>query len=112
VFVQTGMTWQEVVSNAKTEPSPWLIKLDGAKEYSVVFQADLKDWAELIPGYMHMRIQSDMLISQSSEPEDDIVARNNRFYVYLKPQGSDDAAIKRRGHFPGAPPIFIPMPPH
>jgi hypothetical protein len=112
VFVQTGMTWQEVPSNSASKSIPRLIKLDGAKEYSIVFQADLKDWAELLPGYMHMRIQSDMLISQNSEPEDDIVARNNRFYVYLKPQGSDDSAIKRRGNFPGAPPIFIPMPPH
>jgi len=52
------------------------------------------------PGYMHVRIQSDMLISSSSEPKDDIVERNNRFYVYLKPQGSDNAAIKRRSNFP------------
>jgi hypothetical protein len=112
VFVQTGMTWQEVRSDSASKFMPRLIKLDDAKEYSVVFQADLKDWAELLPGYMHMRIQSDMLISQNRQPEDDIVARNNRFYVYLKPQGSDDSAIKRRGNFPGAPPIFIPMPPH
>jgi len=112
VFAQVGMTWREVASSSASESSPRLIKLDGAKEYSVAFQADLKDWAELIPGYMHIRIQSDMLISQSSAPEDDIVTRNNRFYVYLKPQGSDDAVIKRKGNFAGPPPIFIPMPPH
>jgi hypothetical protein len=61
---------------------------------------------------MHMRIESDMLISRSSEPKDDIIERNNRFYVYLKPQGADDDAIKHRSNFPGTPPIFIPMPPH
>jgi hypothetical protein len=112
VFAQTGMTWQEVPSNSANEAIARVFKLDGAKEYSFVFQADVRNWAELIPGYMHMRIQSDMLISLSSEPKDDIVARNNRFYVYLKPQNSDDVAIKRRGGFPAAPPIFIPMPPH
>lgn len=112
VFEQTGMTWREVPSNALSAPSSSVVKLDGALQYSVVFQADVKDWTELIPGYMHMRIQCDMVISRSSEPKDDIVERNNRFYVYLKPQGSDDAAIKRRSNFPGAPPIFIPMPPH
>lgn len=111
-FVQTGMTWREVPSQAPNGLSWGVTKLDGAREYSVVFQADVKDWAELIPGYMHMRIESDMLISRSSEPKDDIVERNNRFYVYLKPQGSDDDAIKRRSNFRGAPPIFIPMPPH
>ncbi|MGH8322873.1 MAG: hypothetical protein ACRETD_03590, partial [Steroidobacteraceae bacterium] len=87
VFVQSGMTWREVPSNAPSEPSSSVVKLGGARQYSVVFQADVKDWAELIPGYMHMRIQSDMLISRSSEPKVDIVERNNRFYVYLKPQG-------------------------
>ncbi|MGH7840970.1 MAG: hypothetical protein ACREQT_05545 [Candidatus Binataceae bacterium] len=112
VFEQTGMTWREVPSNALSDPSSSVVKLDDARQYSVVFQADVKDWTELIPGYMHMRIQCDMLISRSSEPKDDIIERNNRFYVYLKPQGSDDAAIKRRSNFPGVPPIFIPMPPH
>jgi hypothetical protein len=112
VFEQTGMTWREVPSNALSDPRSSVVKLDDARQYSVVFQADVKDWTELIPGYMHMRIQCDMLISHSSEPKDDIIERNNRFYVYLKPQGSDDAAIKRRSNFPGAPPIFIPMPPH
>jgi len=112
VFEQTGMTWREVPSNALREPDSSVVKLDGARQYSVVFQADVKEWAELIPGYMHIRIQSDMLISSSSEPKDDIVERNSRFYVYLKPQGSDDAAIKRRSNFPGIPPVFIPMPPH
>ncbi|MGH6841877.1 MAG: hypothetical protein ACREDV_07260, partial [Methylocella sp.] len=112
VFEQTGMTWREVPSNALSDPSPRVVKLDGARQYTVTFQADVNDWTELIPGYMHMRIQCDMLISRSSEPKDDIVERSNRFYVYLKPQGSDDAAIKRRSNFPGTPPIFIPRPPH
>ena len=112
VFVQAGMIWRELPSNAQGGSSSSVVKLDGGRQYSVVFQADVKDWAELIPGYMHIRIQSDMLISRSSEPKDDIVERNNRFYVYLKPQGSDDAQIKRRSNFPGVPPVFIPMPPH
>jgi hypothetical protein len=112
VFAQTGMTWQEVPSNSANEAIARVFKLDGAREYSFVFRTDVKNPAELIPGYMHIRIQSDMLISQTSQSKDDIVARNNRFYIYLKPQNSDDAAIKHRGGFPGMPPIFIPMPPH
>ena len=101
VFVQAGMIWRELPSNAQGESTSSVVKLDGGRQYSVVFQADVKDWAELIPGYMHIRIQSDMLISRSSVPKDDIVERNNRFYVYLKPEGSDDAEIKRRSNFPG-----------
>jgi hypothetical protein len=80
VFGQTGMIWREVPSTAPGETSSSVVKLDGGRQYSVMFQADVKDWAELIPGYMHIRIQSDMLISRGNEPKDDIVERNNRFY--------------------------------
>lgn len=112
VFVQAGLAWQEVPSQAPAGTSWGVVKLESGKEYSVVFQAELTDWSQLIPGYMHVLLQSDMLISRSAEPTDDIVARNNRFYVYLKPHGADDAAIKSRSNFPGTPPVFIPMPPH
>ncbi|VTZ21825.1 conserved hypothetical protein [Methylocella tundrae] len=112
VYVQVGLTWQEAPAQAPLGSALGVVKLDGGREYSLVFQTDLKDWSQLIPGYMHVLIQSDMLISQSSEPKDDIVERDNRFYVYLKPQGADDAWIKSRSNFPGVPPIFIPMPPH
>jgi hypothetical protein len=112
VFVQSGFTWKEVPVQAPKGGDWGVVRLDAGQDYQIVFQADAKDWAELIPGYMHVRIQSDMLISRSSEPKDDIVERDNRFYVYLKPQGSDYVAIRRRSKFPGDLPVFIPMPPH
>jgi hypothetical protein len=112
VFVQSGFTWQEVPAQAPKGTDWGVVRMDAGHDYQIVFQADVKDWTELIPGYMHVRIQSDMLISRSAEPKDDIVERDNRFYVYLKPQGSDDAAIRRRSNFPGDLPVFIPMPPH
>ncbi|WP_119271656.1 hypothetical protein [Taklimakanibacter deserti] len=110
VFVQAGLTWQGVSTEAGSRAR--VVKLDGSEDIQVVFQADIANWTELMPGYMHVRIENPMLISRSSEPTDDLVERANRFYVYLKPQGSDDAAIRKRMNFPGAPPIFIPMPPH
>ncbi|ADH88327.1 conserved hypothetical protein [Ancylobacter novellus DSM 506] len=112
VFIQTGLTWQEVPAQAPAGTSWGVVRLDGASDYSVLFEADLDDWSELIPGYMHVQVQSDMLISQSSTPSDDIVERANRFYFYLKPRTADDAEIMRRSRFPGTPPVFIPMPPH
>jgi hypothetical protein len=113
VFVQVNLTWQEVPARAP-DGSQWgVVKLGGAGEYSVVFRVNARNWAELMPGYMHVRIESNMLVSRRSDPgSDDIIERNNRFYVYLKPQGADDSAIKRRSNFPGVPPVFIPMPPH
>lgn len=112
VFIQTGLTWQEVPAQAPAGTSWGVVRLDGASDYSVLFEADLDDWSELIPGYMHVQVQSDMLISQSGTPSDDIVERANRFYFYLKPRTADDAEIMRRSRFPGTPPVYIPMPPH
>ena len=112
VYVQTGMTWQQVPSRPLGEAGSGVIKLSDAYSYDVLFTPEVTGWAELIPGYMHVRIQSDMLISRSAQPGNDIVERRTPFYVYLKPHGANDADIKARGKMPGAPPVFIPMPPH
>jgi len=112
VYVQTGMTWQQVPSRPVGEAASGVIKLSDAYTYDVLFTPEVTGWAELIPGYMHVRIQSDMLISRSAQPGNDIVERRTPFYVYLKPHGANDADIKARGKMSGPPPVFIPMPPH
>jgi len=112
VFVQVGLSWQEQPAHAAAGGDWGVVRLTGDHQYKVEFQVPTKEWRELIPGYMHVRIDSDMLLSRRSEPGRDMVERNNRFYVYLKPIGADDEAIRRRSNFPGTPPVFIPMPPH
>lgn len=112
VYVQTGMTWQQVPSRAVGEAGSGVIKLVDDHSYEVLFTPDVTGWAELIPGYMHVRIQSDMLISLSAQPGNDIVERRTPFYVYLKPHGASDADIRARSKMSGTPPVFIPMPPH
>jgi hypothetical protein len=112
VYVQTGMTWQQVPSRPLGEAGSGVIKLSDAYSYDVLFTPDVTGWAELIPGYMHVRIQSDLLISRSAQPGNDIVERRTPFYVYLKPHGANDADIKARSKMSGTPPVFIPMPPH
>ena len=61
---------------------------------------------------MHVRFESASLVSERSEPDDDIIERTDRYYVYLKPQGADDDSIRRRMNLAGDPPIYMPMPPH
>lgn len=112
VYVQTGMTWQQVPSRPLGEAGSGVIKLSDTYSYEVLFTPEVTGWAELIPGYMHVRIQSDMLISRSAQPGNDIVERRTPFYVYLKPHGANDADIKARSKMSGTPPVFIPMPPH
>ena len=112
IYVQSGMTWQQVPSRPVGEASTGVIRLTDAYSYEVLFTPEVASWTELIPGYMHVRIQADMLISRSAQPGNDIVERRTPFYVYLKPHGANDADIKARGKMSGTPPVFIPMPPH
>lgn len=112
IYVQSGITWQQVPSRPAEGVSWGVVKLVDGYSYDVIFTPDVANWAELIPGYMHVRLQSDMLVSQSAQPGNDIVERRTPFYVYLKPQGANDEAIKARSRMSGTPPVFIPMPPH
>jgi hypothetical protein len=110
VFAQSGLTWKEVPARA-ADPAR-VVRLTGRHVTETVFEPNLKDWAQLMPGYMHIRFESNRLISQRSEPDDDIVERNDRTYVYLKPYGADDEAIRRAMKYRSDPPLYIPMPPH
>jgi hypothetical protein len=125
VFEQSGLAWKEVPSHAPNGETANVVKLVGPHLYETIFEPNLKDWAELIPGYMHIRywaelipgymhirLQSSSLVSQRSDPDDDIVERVDRYYVYLKPHGADDDAIRRRMNYKGEPPVYMPMPPH
>lgn len=112
VYVQSGMTWQQVPSAPVGEAGRGVVKLVDGYAYDVIFTPEVASWAELIPGYMHVRIQADMLISRRAQPGNDIVERRTPYYVYLKPHGANDADIKARSKMSGTPPVFIPMPPH
>lgn len=112
VYVQSGLVWQQVPSNPIDGAGRGVVKLVDGYTYDIAFTPEVANWAELIPGYMHVRIQSDMLISRQAQPANDIVERRTPFYVYLKPHGANDADIKARSKMSGTPPVFIPMPPH
>jgi hypothetical protein len=112
VYVQSGMTWQQVPSAPVGEGGRGVVRLADGYSYEVAFTPEVANWAELIPGYMHVRIQADMLISRRAQPGNDIVERRTPYYVYLKPHGASDADIRARSKMSGTPPVFIPMPPH
>ncbi len=112
VYVQAGMVWQQVPSRPVEGVSWGVVKVVDGYSYDVVFTPEVANWAELIPGYMHVRIQSDLLVSEKAQPGNDVVERRTPFYVYLKPHGANDDDIRARGRRTGTPPVFIPMPPH
>jgi hypothetical protein len=112
VYEQSGMVWQEVPAQAPKGQSATVIKLTERYTFQTIFEPNAKDWTSVMPGYMHIRFDNNMLISLRSEPEDDIVERNDPSYIYLKPYGADDEAIRKQLKFTGTPPVYIPMPPH
>lgn len=101
VYVQSGMVWQQVPSKPVDGVGAGVVTVARDHAYDVLFTPDVANWAELMPGYMHVRIQDDLLVSQRAQPGDDVVERRTPFYVYLRPPGSA-----------APPPLFIPMPPH
>jgi hypothetical protein len=111
-FEQAGLAWREIPARAPRGGAATVVKVTDQQAYETVFEPNLKEWTELIPGYMHIRFESTSLVSGRSEPEDDIIDRRDRYYVYLKPHGADDAALRQRMKYPGDPPVYIPMPPH
>ncbi len=101
VYVQSGMVWQQVPSKPADPVGSGVVTVAKDHAYDVLFTPDVANWAELMPGYMHVRIQDDLLVSRRAQPGDDVVERRTPFYVYLRPPGSA-----------APPPLFIPMPPH
>jgi hypothetical protein len=112
VFEQAGLEWKEVPSRDPQGGSAHVVKLTDTYSYECIFEPNVAGWTELIPGYMHVRFESASLVSERSEPDDDIVDRTDRYYIYLKPHGADDDSIRRRMNLAGDPPIYMPMPPH
>ncbi len=96
-----------------TDSSPSQVqKIEGTKLYNFTLEPSVSEFAQLLPYYMHVRLSNDMLISPSDHPKNDLIERNDNYYIYLKPHNADNAAILRKLKFPGEPPVYIPMPPH
>jgi putative ABC transport system ATP-binding protein/macrolide transport system ATP-binding/permease protein/lipoprotein-releasing system ATP-binding protein len=111
-YVQVGLTWQEVPSKPADGQEGRVGPINGRRLYRFTFEPDMKEYTELLAGYMHVRLTSATLVSQRCEPGDDIFERLDDYYVHLKPHGADDETILRKTRFPGKPPLWIPMPPH
>lgn len=112
VFEQSGLSWIEIPSRDAQGEAVRVVKLAAPYTFETIFEPNLTEWTELMPGYMHIRFQVDSLVSERADPDDDVIERTDRYYVYLKPHGADDAAIRARMKIRGDPPVYMPMPPH
>jgi hypothetical protein len=111
-YVQVGITWQEIPTRSVDGLEGRVERIIGRRTYQFEFEPNVREYTEQLAGYMHVRLTATTLVSQQSEPGNDLVERVDDYYVHLKPHGADDEAILRKTRFPGKPPLWIPMPPH
>ncbi len=111
-YVQVGTVWQEVPLTPADDGATGVAKIERKQTYRYRFDARVRDFAQLLPNYMHVRFSSTMLVSPSSRPNGDVFERKDNYYVYLKPFDVADEVVLKRMRFSGKPPVWIPMPPH
>ena len=114
-LVQVGTSWREVpVHDAGARSAEGaVIKLDNAFMIDKLIEVPFRNFEEVLPGYMHVRINSISYVSSNSISKEDIAEKNEDFYIYLKPYFANDREMSRNYRFANdAVPIWIPMPPH
>jgi ABC-type lipoprotein export system ATPase subunit len=111
-YVQVASLWQELPMTRTDDSASGVIKIEGKQTYRYRFDARVRDFAQLLPNYMHVRFSGSMLVSPSSTPKGDVFERKDNYYVYLKPFDIADDVVLKRLRFSGKPPVWIPMPPH
>ena len=112
VFVQLGNSWQETAVDSSDKPTAAVAQISSERIFRYRLKPNVPGYAQLIPYYMHVRITNDLLVSPSSLPKDDLIERNDSYYVYLKPHNISDEVIAKKLKFAGPPPVYMPMPPH
>jgi len=111
-YVQVASLWQEVPMTPADEGTTGVTKIEGKQTYRYRLDARVRDFAQLLPNYMHVRFSGSMLVSPSNAPNGDVFERKDNYYVYLKPFDVADDVVLKRMRFSGKPPVWIPMPPH
>lgn len=108
-YIQVGVLWREIPCRSVDGQEGRVLTLSGRQLFDFVFEPHLDEFEELIPGYMHVRFNNAMLIGRQGQG--DLVERVDDYYVYLLPRQPDVGKVSRN-RFPGAAPLWIPMPPH
>ncbi|MBZ0155072.1 MAG: hypothetical protein K8I29_02520 [Alphaproteobacteria bacterium] len=114
-FIQVGTLWKEVplLPPERGGGESAVTRLDGEKNIDMLVEVPFRNFEEVLPGYMHVRINSMSYIASDALSKEDIVEKNEDFYIYLKPYyARDDEMLKKYTFTNNEVPVFIPMPPH
>ena len=62
----------------------------------VVFRLEPERFDELLKGYMHVRINNTMVVTDRADPPGDVFERTDDYYLYFKPDRVTEAEVRRR----------------
>ncbi len=114
-LVQVGTYWKEVPVHdmPNTPEQSDVVRLTDTLTVEKLVEVPFKNFEQVLPGYMHVRLNSISYVSSDAISKEDIVEKSEDFYVYLKPYYADDKKMARSYAFTNnVVPIWIPMPPH
>jgi hypothetical protein len=114
-LVQVGTLWKEVPLHdvGASQEASSVMKLDKPFLIEKLIEVPFRNFEEVLPGYMHVRINSISYVSSNSISKEEIAEKNEDFYIYLKPYYADNAKVAKKFNFvDNKVPIWIPMPPH
>ncbi len=85
VFVQVGTLWRELsVNDMRMKRGDYSVeRLNDPLTMTVFFDMQYKNYMELMPGYMHMKIGSLSYISAEAVAKEDIIEKYEDVFLYL-----------------------------
>ncbi len=114
-LVQVGTYWKEVPVHdvPGTSGDSEVVKLTDKMTIEKLVEVPFRNFEQVLPGYMHVRLNTVSYVSSNAVSKDDIVEKDEDFYIYLRPYYADLGTMSRKYTFTrNDVPIFIPMPPH
>lgn len=110
--IQVGSQWQALETSEATRNSRLsegsVINLTERITVGWIMDIPELNYFQAFPGYMHIQIHSQMLVSPVAEPKEHVAERHDLIYLHLKPIGADNEQLRRLNGFPKAAPIFVP----
>ncbi|MBZ0155071.1 MAG: hypothetical protein K8I29_02515 [Alphaproteobacteria bacterium] len=84
-FVQVGTLWRELsVNDMRMKRGDYSVeRLKDPLTMTVTFDMPFTDYQELMPGYMHMKINNLSYISAEAVAKEDIIEKNEDVFIYV-----------------------------
>jgi len=111
-FIQIGPQWSGVPMDERPDSAMEgsVVRLTGEKTTDRYMTIESTDYTESLPGYIHVKMTLEMIVSPEQNPQEEVGERKEDLYVYLKDYrwAADKARHGGRPAF-AEKPDFIPL---